>query len=47
MTDTFAKACIKHDKALRQRVHLFGVLLGEVLHEQVGKETYTVVERVA
>ncbi|MEW8190752.1 MAG: phosphoenolpyruvate carboxylase [Candidatus Thiodiazotropha endolucinida] len=46
MTDTFAKACIKHDKALRQRVHLLGVLLGEVLREQVGKETYTVVERL-
>ncbi|MEW8506733.1 MAG: phosphoenolpyruvate carboxylase [Candidatus Thiodiazotropha sp.] len=46
MTDTFTKACIKHDKALRQRVHLFGVLLGEVLREQVGKETYTVVERL-
>ena len=46
MTDTFTKACIKHDKALRQRVNLLGVLLGEVLREQVGKETYTVVERL-
>ncbi|MES9969147.1 MAG: phosphoenolpyruvate carboxylase [Candidatus Thiodiazotropha sp.] len=46
MTDTFTKACIKHDKRLRQRVNLLGVLLGEVLREQVGKETYTVVERL-
>jgi phosphoenolpyruvate carboxylase len=46
MPDSFTDACIKHDKALRQRVHLFGVLLGEVLREQMGKETYTVVERL-
>jgi phosphoenolpyruvate carboxylase len=46
MNDSFTKACIKHDKALRQHVHLFGVLLGEVLGEQMGKETYTVVERL-
>lgn len=46
MNDSFTKACVKHDKALRSRVRLFGVLLGEVLREQVGKETYTVVERL-
>ncbi|MCU7878121.1 MAG: phosphoenolpyruvate carboxylase [Candidatus Thiodiazotropha sp. (ex Lucinoma borealis)] len=46
MSDSFTKACVKHDKALRSRVRLFGVLLGEVLREQVGKETYTVVERL-
>jgi phosphoenolpyruvate carboxylase len=46
MTDSFTKACIKHDKALRRRVGLFGTLLGEVLREQVGKEAYTVVERL-
>ncbi|MCU7928903.1 MAG: phosphoenolpyruvate carboxylase [Candidatus Thiodiazotropha sp. (ex Dulcina madagascariensis)] len=46
MTDRFSKACVKHDKVLRGRVRLFGVLLGEVLQEQVGKETFTVVERL-
>lgn len=46
MTDNFTKACVKHDKVLRGRVRLFGVLLGDVLREQVGKETFTVVERL-
>ncbi|MCG7983279.1 MAG: phosphoenolpyruvate carboxylase [Candidatus Thiodiazotropha lotti] len=46
MTDTFTKACVKHDKNLRSRVRLLGILLGEVLQEQVGKDTYTVVERL-
>ena len=46
MTDSFTKACVKHDKNLRSRVRLLGVLLGEVLREQVGKDTYTVVERL-
>ncbi|MCG8043566.1 MAG: phosphoenolpyruvate carboxylase, partial [Candidatus Thiodiazotropha endolucinida] len=46
MTDSFTKACVKHDKNLRSRVRLLGTLLGEVLQEQVGKDTYTVVERL-
>ena len=46
MTDSFTKACVKHDKELRARVRLFGTLLGEVLREQVGEKTYTIVERL-
>ncbi|MEJ2608600.1 MAG: phosphoenolpyruvate carboxylase [Candidatus Thiodiazotropha sp.] len=46
MPDNFTKACVKHDKALRNRVRLLITLLGEVLHEQVGKDTFTVVERL-
>ncbi len=46
MTDSFTKACVKHDKELRSRVRLFGTLLGEVLREQVGERTFTVVERL-
>ena len=46
MTDNFTKACVKHDKNLRGRVRLLGTLLGEVLREQVGKDTFTVVERL-
>ncbi|MCU7842265.1 MAG: phosphoenolpyruvate carboxylase [Candidatus Thiodiazotropha sp. (ex Monitilora ramsayi)] len=46
MTDSFTKACVKHDKDLRARVRLFGVLLGEVLREQVGERTFTFVERL-
>ncbi|MES9929202.1 MAG: hypothetical protein ABW158_13930, partial [Candidatus Thiodiazotropha sp. 6PDIVS] len=46
MTDNFTKACVKHDKNLRGRVRLLGTLLEEVLREQVGKDTYTVVERL-
>jgi phosphoenolpyruvate carboxylase len=46
MTDSFTKACVKHDKALRSRVRLFGSLLGEVLREQVGEKSFTVIERL-
>ncbi len=46
MTDSFTKACVKHDKELRSRVRLFGTLLGEVLREQVGEKTYSIVERL-
>lgn len=46
MTDSFTKACVKHDKELRGRVRLFGTLLGEVLREQVGERTFTIVERL-
>ncbi|MCU7850722.1 MAG: phosphoenolpyruvate carboxylase [Candidatus Thiodiazotropha sp. (ex Monitilora ramsayi)] len=46
MTDSFTEACIKHDKALRGRVRLLGTLLGEVLREQVGERTFTIVERL-
>ncbi len=46
MTDSFTQACVKHDKELRSRVRLFGILLGEVLREQVGERTFTIVERL-
>ena len=46
MTDSFTKACVKHDKELRSRVRLFGTLLGEVLREQVGEKSFTIVERL-
>jgi len=46
MADSFTKAVVKHDKALRARVRLFGILLGEVLREQVGEKTFTIVERL-
>ncbi len=46
MTDSFTKACVKHDKELRARVRLFGTLLGEVLREQVGEKSFTIVERL-
>ncbi len=46
MTDSFTKACVKHDKELRSRVRLFGTLLGEVLREQVGEKAFTIVERL-
>ncbi len=46
MKDRFTKACVKQDKELRSRVRLLTTLLGEVLCEQVGKETFTVVERL-
>jgi phosphoenolpyruvate carboxylase len=46
MSDSFTQACVKHDKALRSRVRLFGTLLGEVLREQVGDKTFTIVERL-
>ena len=46
MSDSFTKACVKHDKELRGRVRLFGILLGEVLREQVGEKTFTIVERL-
>jgi phosphoenolpyruvate carboxylase len=46
MSDSFTKACVKHDQALRGRVRLFGTLLGEVLREQVGERAFTIVERL-
>jgi len=46
MTDNFTKAVVKHDKALRTRVRLFGGLLGEILREQAGEKTYAIVERL-
>ncbi|MEJ2395328.1 MAG: phosphoenolpyruvate carboxylase [Candidatus Thiodiazotropha sp.] len=46
MTDSFTNACVKHDKELRGRVRLFGTLLGEVLREQVGEKSFTIVERL-
>ncbi|MEJ2592214.1 MAG: phosphoenolpyruvate carboxylase [Candidatus Thiodiazotropha sp.] len=46
INDSFTKACIKHDKELRGRVRLFGTLLGEVLREQVGERTYSIIERL-
>ncbi len=46
MSDSFTKACVKHDKELRARVRLFGTLLGEVLREQVGEKAFTIVERL-
>ncbi|MEJ2455725.1 MAG: phosphoenolpyruvate carboxylase [Candidatus Thiodiazotropha sp.] len=46
MSDSFTKACVKHDKELRGRVRLFGTLLGEVLREQVGEKSFTFVERL-
>ncbi|MET0091103.1 MAG: phosphoenolpyruvate carboxylase [Candidatus Thiodiazotropha sp.] len=46
MKDRFTKTCVKQDDALRSRVRLLTTLLGEVLYEQVGKETFTVVERL-
>jgi phosphoenolpyruvate carboxylase len=46
MTDSFTRACVKHDKALRSRVRLFGNLLGDVLREQVGEKSFTIIERL-
>jgi phosphoenolpyruvate carboxylase len=44
--DSFTQACVKHDKQLRGRVRLFGTLLGEVLREQVGEKSFSIVERL-
>jgi phosphoenolpyruvate carboxylase len=46
IADRFTEACVRHDKALRSRVRLFGVLLGEVLRTQVGEDTFKIVERL-
>jgi len=46
LTDQFTLSCIKNDKELRQRVKLFGKLLGNVLKEQSGEEVFRVVEKL-
>lgn len=46
MNDQFTQACLKHDKELRQRVKLFGELLGNVVKKQAGEEVLRVVEKL-
>ncbi len=46
MTDQFTEHCLKHDNELRQRVKLFGNLLGDVVNQQAGEETFRVIEKL-
>ncbi|MBT8440717.1 MAG: phosphoenolpyruvate carboxylase [Gammaproteobacteria bacterium] len=46
MTDQFTEHCLKHDNELRRRVKLFGNLLGEVVNQQAGEETFRVIEKL-
>ena len=46
MTDQFTEHCLKHDNELRRRVKLFGNLLGDVVNQQEGAETFRVIEKL-
>lgn len=46
MADQLTRICLKNDKQLRQRVKIFGGLLGTVLRNKAGDEVYQVVEKL-
>jgi phosphoenolpyruvate carboxylase len=46
VSDPFIDACVKHDKALRSRVKLFGRLLGDVISRQAGTDVLRTIERL-
>ncbi len=44
MSDSFVTECVRRDKELRGRVKRLGALLGRVVREQSGEESYRVLE---